>query len=126
MIINNREIGNLSAPYIIAELSANHNGDIQRAFDSILAAKEAGADAVKIQTYTADTMTIDCDREDFQIKGGLWDGYNLYELYKEAQTPYEWHKPLFDYAKEIGITIFSSPFDETAVDFVRRARCAGL
>ena len=118
MIINNREIGNLSAPYIIAELSANHNGDIQRAFDSILAAKEAGADAVKIQTYTADTMTIDCDREDFQIKGGLWDGYNLYELYKEAQTPYEWHKPLFDYAKEIGITIFSSPFDETAVDLL--------
>jgi len=118
MIINNREIGNHRVPYIIAELSANHNGDIQRAFDSILAAKEAGADAIKIQTYTADTMTIDCDREDFQIKGGLWDGYNLYELYKEAQTPYEWHKPLFDYAKEIGITIFSSPFDETAVDLL--------
>lgn len=118
MIINNREISTSSAPYIIAELSANHNGDIQRAFDSILAAKEAGADAVKIQTYTADTMTIDCDREDFQITGGLWDGYNLYELYKEAQTPYEWHQPLFDYAKEIGITIFSSPFDETAVDLL--------
>jgi len=118
MIINNRKIGKESAPYIIAELSANHNGDIQRAFDSILAAKESGADAVKIQTYTADTMTIDCDRKEFQIKGGLWDGYNLYELYKEAQTPYEWHKPLFNYAREIGITIFSSPFDETAVDLL--------
>jgi pseudaminic acid synthase len=118
MIINNREIGKNNSPYIIAELSANHNGDIQRAFDLILAAKEAGADAVKIQTYTADTMTIDCDAEDFHIKGGLWDGYSLYDLYKEAQTPYEWHKPLFDYAKKIGITIFSSPFDETAVDLL--------
>jgi len=118
MIINNRQIGKDSAPYIIAELSANHNGDIQRAFDSILAAKNAGADAVKIQTYTADTMTIDCDKPDFQIKGGLWDGYNLYDLYKEAQTPYEWHQPLFEYARKIGITIFSSPFDETAVDLL--------
>ena len=118
MIIDNREIGKNSKPYIIAELSANHNGDIQRAFDSILAAKEAGADAVKIQTYTADTMTIDCDTADFQIQGGLWDGYSLYDLYKEAQTPYEWHKPLFDYAKKIGITIFSSPFDESAVDLL--------
>ena len=118
MIINNREIGKNNSPYIIAELSANHNGDIQRAFDLILAAKEAGADAVKIQTYTADTMTIDCDAEDFHIKGDLWDGYSLYDLYKEAQTPYEWHKPLFDYAKKIGITIFSSPFDETAVDLL--------
>jgi N-acetylneuraminate synthase len=118
MKINNRIISKNNEPYIIAELSANHNGDIQRAFDSILAAKEAGADAVKIQTYTADTITIDCDSEDFQIKGGLWDGYNLYDLYKEAQTPYEWHKPLFDYAKEIGITIFSTPFDETAVDLL--------
>jgi len=118
MIINSREIGKNNPPYIIAELSANHNGDIQRAFDSILAAKEAGADAVKIQTYTADTMTIDCDAEDFQIKDGLWGGYSLYDLYKEAQTPYEWHKPLFDYAKKIGITIFSSPFDETAVDLL--------
>jgi N-acetylneuraminate synthase len=118
MKINNRTISKNNEPYIIAELSANHNGDIQRAFDSILAAKEAGADAVKIQTYTADTMTIDCDAEDFQIKGGLWDGYSLYDLYKEAQTPYEWHKPLFDYAKEIDVTIFSTPFDETAVDLL--------
>tara|TARA_B110000967_G_C18868335_1_gene553978 strand:+ start:965 stop:2002 length:1038 start_codon:yes stop_codon:yes gene_type:complete len=118
VIINNRAISNQYPPYIIAELSANHNGDIQRAFDSIKAAKECGADAIKIQTYTADTMTIPCDDKEFQIKGGLWDGYNLYDLYKEAQTPYKWHKPLFDYAKEIGITIFSTPFDETAVELL--------
>jgi pseudaminic acid synthase len=118
MKINNRVISNQHPPYIIAELSANHNGSIERAFESIKAAKEAGVDAVKIQTYTADTMTIDCDREEFQIAGGLWDGYSLYDLYKEAQTPYEWHKRLFDYAKEIGITIFSTPFDETAVDLL--------
>jgi pseudaminic acid synthase len=118
MKINNRIISNQQPPYIIAELSANHNGSIERAFESIKAAKEAGVDAVKIQTYTADTMTIDCDRKEFQITGGLWDGYSLYDLYKEAQTPYEWHKPLFDYAKEIGITIFSTPFDETAVDLL--------
>jgi N-acetylneuraminate synthase len=120
MIIDNRKIGLNHLPYIIAELSANHNGDIQRALDSILAAKEAGVDAVKIQTYTADTMTIDCDANDFKIVGGLWDGYYLYDLYKEAQTPYEWHKPLFDYAKEIGITIFSTPFDKTAVDMLEQ------
>jgi len=116
--IDGRKVGPNYSPYVIAELSANHNGDIQRAFDSILAAKTSGADAVKIQTYTPDTMTIDCDDSDFQIKGGLWDGYSLYELYKEAQTPYEWHKPLFEYANKIGITIFSTPFDETAVDLL--------
>ena len=118
MKINNRIISSENEPYIIAELSANHNGSIDRAFESIKAAKDAGADAVKIQTYTADTMTIKSDREEFQIKGGLWDGYELYDLYKWAETPYEWHKPLFDYAKEIGITIFSTPFDETAVDLL--------
>jgi N-acetylneuraminate synthase len=118
MKINNKTISNESHPYIIAELSANHNGSIERAFESILAAKNAGADAVKIQTYTADTMTINCDREEFQVTDGLWKGYSLYDLYKEAQTPYEWHKPLFDYANEIGITIFSTPFDETAVDLL--------
>ena len=107
-------------PYIIAELSANHNGSIERAFESIKAAKEAGADAVKIQTYTADTMTIPCENGEFVIKGGLWDGWNLYDLYKEAHTPYEWHKPLFDYAKKIGITIFSSPFDKSAVDLLEK------
>jgi N-acetylneuraminate synthase len=118
MKINNKIISNQCAPYIVAEMSANHNGSIDRAFESILKAKEAGADAVKIQTYTADTMTILSDRDEFQIKGGLWDGYSLYDLYKEAETPYEWHKPLFDYAKEIGITIFSTPFDETAVELL--------
>ena len=118
VIINNRVISNNVEPYIIAELSANHNGSINRAFESIKVAKECGADAVKIQTYTADTITIESDREEFQIKGGLWDGYDLYSLYKEAETPYEWHKSLFDYAKEIGITIFSSPFDFTAVDLL--------
>ncbi|MBW8308963.1 MAG: pseudaminic acid synthase [Candidatus Paracaedibacteraceae bacterium] len=105
-------------PYIIAELSGNHNGDIKRAFQVIEAAKNAGADAVKLQTYTADTMTIDCDKDDFLIKGSLWDGYKLYDLYQEAQTPWEWHPQLFDYAKKLGITIFSTPFDETAVDFL--------
>jgi len=118
MIINNRLINNQQEPYIVAELSANHNGSIERAFESIKAAKNAGADAVKIQTYTADTMTIPCENKEFQIKGGLWDGYTLYDLYKEAETPYEWHKPLFDYAKEIGITIFSTPFDETSVNLL--------
>ncbi|AIK96938.1 pseudaminic acid synthase [Candidatus Odyssella acanthamoebae] len=105
-------------PYIIAELSGNHNGDINRAFQVIEAAKKAGADAVKLQTYTANTMTIDCDKDDFLIKGGLWAGYKLYDLYQEAQTPWEWHPQLFDYAKKLGITIFSTPFDETAVDFL--------
>jgi len=105
-------------PFIIAELSANHEGSINKAFESIKAAKEAGADAIKIQTYTPDTMTIRSDREEFQIKDGLWNGYNLYDLYEKAHTPYSWHKPLFDYAKKVGIIIFSSPFDETAVDLL--------
>jgi len=118
MKIDKRIISYNSPPYIIAELSANHNGSITRAFESILAAKESGVDAVKIQTFTADTITIRSDRKEFQIKGGLWDGSNLYDLYKEAETPYEWHKPLFDYAKKIGVTIFSSPFDSTAVDLL--------
>ena len=105
-------------PYVIAEVSANHNGSMERALETIKAAKEAGASAVKIQSYTADTMTIDCDKKDFQIKGGLWDGYKLYDLYKWAETPFEWHKDLFEYAKSIGITLFSTPFDETAVDLL--------
>lgn len=118
MNITGRSIGFNRHPYIIAELSANHNGSLERALATITAAKQCGADAVKIQTYTADTMTIDCDLPDFMIKGGLWDGYKLYDLYKWAQTPYEWHKPLFEHAKKEGITFFSTPFDETAVDLL--------
>ncbi len=105
--------------YIIAELSANHNGNLQTALDTIKAAKEIGANAIKLQTYTADCMTLDCKKDDFIIKGGtLWDGKTLYDLYKEACTPWEWHKELFEYAKDIGIDIFSSPFSKEAVDFL--------
>ncbi|WP_316346923.1 pseudaminic acid synthase [Desulfuromonas acetoxidans] len=116
--IAGRPISESSPPYVIAELSANHNGSIDNAFRIIESAKNAGADAVKLQTYTADTITLDCDSEDFQIKGGLWDGKTLYRLYEEAQMPWEWHAPLFEYARKIGITIFSSPFDTTAVDLL--------
>ncbi|MGM0695003.1 MAG: pseudaminic acid synthase [Pseudomonadota bacterium] len=116
--INGRKIGKGHAPYIIAELSANHNGSIERALETIKSAHECGADAIKIQTYTADTMTIDCDREDFQIHGCLWDGYKLYDLYKWAETPFEWHKAIFEYAANLGITVFSTPFDESAVDLL--------
>ena len=94
-LINGRLISKLAPPYIIAEISANHNGSIDRAKETILAAKNAGADAVKLQTYTPDTMTLNLSTRDFQISGGLWDGYNLYDLYKEAYTPYEWHEDLF-------------------------------
>ena len=107
--------------YIIAELSANHGGKIEIAKETIKAAKEIGANAIKLQTYTADTLTLDCDKEDFIIKGGtLWDDRKLYDLYKEAYLPWEWHEELFDYAREIGIDIFSSPFDKTAVDFLEQ------
>ena len=121
--INNRAIGLNYRPYVIAELSANHNGDINRAFQIIEMAKRCGADAVKIQTYTQDTLTIDCDKDDFRIKGGLWDNRTLYDLYTEAHMPWEWHKPLFDKAKALGITMFSSPFDETAVDLLEELDC---
>lgn len=105
--------------FIIAELSANHNGNLQTALDSIKAAKECGANAIKLQTYTADTLTLNSRNEDFMISGGtLWDGRNLYELYQEAYTPWEWHKELFDYARSLDIDIFSTPFDKTAVDFL--------
>lgn len=116
--IANFEINQTSKPFVVAEISANHNGDIEKAKELIFAAKEAGADAVKIQTYTPDTMTLDHQADDFKIVGGLWDGYTLYELYKEAHTPFEWHEDLFEYARSINITIFSSPFDETAVDLL--------
>lgn len=116
--INGRLIGNDYPPYIIAELSANHNSDIDRAIAIMKAVKKAGADAIKLQTYRADTITIDCDSEDFQIHGGLWDGQTLYQLYQNAQMPWEWHKILFEKAKELNITIFSSPFDFTAIDLL--------
>jgi pseudaminic acid synthase len=116
--INGREIGSQYPPYIIAELSANHNGSLDRALKTIDEAKHCGASAIKLQTYSADTMTIDCDRDEFMIKGGLWDGYKLYDLYRWAETPFEWHKTMFEHARKIGITVFSTPFDETAVDLL--------
>jgi pseudaminic acid synthase len=105
-------------PYIIAEMSANHNGSIENAFKIIEAAKQSSADAVKLQTYRPDTITLNCDSEDFRIQGGLWDGRTLYELYEEAHMPWEWHAQLFAHARKHGITIFSSPFDNTAVDLL--------
>jgi N-acetylneuraminate synthase len=116
--IDSQKIGPDFPPYIIAELSANHNGDINRAFKIMEEAKKSGADAIKLQSYTHDTITMDCDSEDFQINGGLWDGQTLYDLYKGAHMPWEWHKPLFEKANQLGITIFSSPFDFTAVDLL--------
>ncbi|MDN5107346.1 pseudaminic acid synthase [Aliarcobacter butzleri] len=105
--------------FIIAELSANHNGSLQTALDTIKTAKEIGANAIKLQTYKADTITLNSKNPDFMIDGGtLWDGRNLYELYQEAYTPWEWHKELFDYARSLDIDIFSTPFDKTAVDFL--------
>ncbi|TLT01791.1 pseudaminic acid synthase [Aliarcobacter cibarius] len=107
--------------YIIAELSANHGGKIEIAKNTIKAAKEVGANAIKLQTYTADTLTLNSDKEDFIIKGGtLWDNKKLYDLYQEAYLPWEWHKELFDYARSIDIDIFSSPFDKSAVDFLEQ------
>lgn len=116
--INQHLIGSNFVPYIIAELSANHNGKLDTALKIIEEAKKAGADAVKIQTYKPDTITLNCDTPEFRHQGGLWNGLTLYELYQQAHTPWEWHKPLFDHAHKLGITLFSSPFDTTAVDLL--------
>ncbi|MEC2159774.1 pseudaminic acid synthase [Virgibacillus halodenitrificans] len=117
MIIDNFDIS--KKVFVIAEMSANHGHDINIAKETIKAAKEAGADAIKLQTYTPDTITLDCDNEYFQVKQGtIWDGRTLYDLYNEAYTPWEWHNELMDYAKELGLICFSSPFDKTAVDLL--------
>lgn len=108
----------MSKTFIVAELSANHGHKLDVALESVRAAKEAGADAVKIQTYTADTITLNCDADDFKVKGTLWDGRTLYDLYQEAYTPWEWHQAIFDEAKKCGLVCFSTPFDKTAVDFL--------
>lgn len=116
--INGRQIGVMHPPYVVAELSANHNGNLDTAIEAIKVAKNCGADAVKLQTYTPDTMTIDFEGDDFLIDQGPWKGYSLYNLYKQAYTPYEWHKPIFDAARQHNITCFSTPFDESAVDLL--------
>jgi pseudaminic acid synthase len=118
--IAGRKIGPAYSPYVIAEMSANHRGNIETALAIIEEAKKAGADAVKLQTYTAETLTLNCELHDFQIKEGLWTGSTLYELYDGAHTPWDWHKRLFARANELGITIFSSPFDETAIDLLEQ------
>lgn len=118
IVIDGRRIGLGHSPFVVAELSANHNGSLDRAKAIITMASERGADAVKLQTYTPDTLTIDCNRDEFLIKDGLWQGHTLYSLYKWAQTPFEWQAELFEHARGLGITVFSSPFDESAVDLL--------
>ncbi len=116
--IAGRAVGGDAPPYVIAEMSGNHNGSLARAKEMMAAAKHAGADALKMQTYTADTITIDHDGDDFRIAGGLWAGRTLYELYRQAHTPWQWHAELFAYGHDIGLTVFSTPFDDTAVDLL--------
>jgi len=118
MQIGNFTIDDKSQVFIIAELSANHNGSLDNALETIKAAKRAGADCIKLQTYTADTITLDSDKEDFVIKGTIWDGKKLHTLYQEAYTPWEWHEQIYRVAKEEGLICFSSPFDKTAVDLL--------
>lgn len=118
IFINNKEISLDVPPYIIGEISANHNGSIENVFKLIDVAKKSGASAAKIQTYTADTITADSTSKDFIIEGGLWDGRSLYDLYSEASLPWDWHKHIFNYAAKKDLTIFSSPFDSTAVDLL--------
>ena len=118
MKISNFKISKNSKVFIIAELSANHNGSLDTAIETIKAAKRAGADCIKLQTYTPDTLTIDSNKDDFLIKGTIWDGNNLYSLYKETHTPWEWHQKLFEVAKDVNMVCFSSPFDQSAVDFL--------
>ncbi len=116
--INQHKIGEDQPPYLVAEISANHNGQLDKALEIMSAAKQAGAHAIKLQTYTPDTITLDCDKSDFLINSGPWEGYKLYDLYKQAHTPFEWHKTLFDHARKLDITCFSSPFDESAVNLL--------
>jgi len=120
MKIGNFQVGNGQRVFIIAELSANHNGSLETAINTIKAAKRAGADCIKLQTYTPDTITIDCSNSDFKIKDTIWSGRTLYNLYQEAHTPWSWHEELFNVAKNEGLEIFSSPFDSTSVDFLEK------
>jgi pseudaminic acid synthase len=120
MKIGDFDIKNGNSVFIIAELSANHNGSLEIALETIRAAKRAGADCIKLQTYTPDTMTINCNKDDFIIKGTIWEGSQLYDLYKKAYTPWQWHEALFKEAKKNGLLCFSSPFDKSAVDFLEK------
>lgn len=123
MIINGRKIGSEHPPYIIAEMSGNHNGSLERALATIEMAKKMGADAIKLQSYSPDTITMKCEKDEFRVGEGLWKGEYLYDLYEWAQTPFSWHKQLFEHAKSLDITCFSSPFDNSAVDLLEDLNC---